>query len=58
LKKGPDGTPQFNFGKYSGQNVADVFDKDKGYLRWILSKDFSTEVKALVKAIDDARRLS
>lgn len=56
LKKGPDGTPQFNFGKYSGQNVADVFAKDKGYLRWILSKDFSTEVKALVKAIDEERR--
>ncbi|MEL7161567.1 MAG: 3'-5' exonuclease, partial [Bacteroidota bacterium] len=56
LKKGPDGTPQFNFGKYSGQNVADVFAKDPSYLKWILSKDFSTEVKALVKAIDDARR--
>ena len=53
LKKGPDGTPQFNFGKYAGQNVADVFAKDKGYLKWILSKDFSTEVKALVKAIDE-----
>lgn len=56
LKKGPDGTPQFNFGKYAGQNVADVFAKDTGYLKWILSKDFSTEVKALVKAIDDARK--
>ncbi len=56
LKKGPDGTPQFNFGKYAGQNVADVFAKDPSYLKWILSKDFSTEVKALVKAIDDHRR--
>ncbi|MEM9928357.1 MAG: 3'-5' exonuclease [Bacteroidota bacterium] len=56
LKKGPDDTPQFNFGKYSGQNVADVFAKDPSYLKWILSKDFSTEVKALVKAIDDQRR--
>lgn len=56
LKKGPDGTPQFNFGKYSGQNVADVFAKDPSYLKWILSKDFSTEVKALVKVIDDQRR--
>ena len=56
LKKGPDGTPQFNFGKYSGQGVAAVFAKDPSYLKWILSKDFSTEVKALVKAIDDRRR--
>ena len=55
LKKGPDGQPQFNFGKYAGQNVVDVFAKDTGYLRWILSKDFSTEVKALVKAIDESR---
>ena len=56
LKRGPDGTPQFNFGKYNGQPVADVFARDPSYLKWILSKDFSTEVKALVKAIDDARR--
>ena len=56
LKKGPDGTPQFNFGKYAGQNVAAVFAKDPSYLKWILSKDFSTEVKALVKAIDEQRR--
>ena len=50
--------PQFNFGKYSGQNVADVFAKDPSYLKWIVSKDFSTEVKALVKAIDEARRVA
>jgi DNA polymerase-3 subunit epsilon len=56
LKKGPDGTPQFNFGKYAGQNVAAVFSKDPNYLKWIISKDFSTEVKALVQAIDDQRR--
>ena len=56
LKRGPDGTPQFNFGKYSGKNVADVFAKDPSYLNWIVNKDFSTEVKALVKAIDEERR--
>ncbi len=56
LKKGPDGQPQFNFGKYSGQPVAAVFAKDPNYLKWILSKDFSTEVKALVQAIDDRRK--
>ena len=56
LKRGPDGRPQFNFGKYAGQAVTDVFAKDPSYLRWILSKDFSTEVKALVQAIDSARK--
>lgn len=53
LKRGPDGRPQFNFGKYKGQVVAEVFQKDPHYLKWILGKDFSTEVKALVKAIAD-----
>lgn len=56
LKRGADGQPQFNFGKYSGQAVASVFAKDPNYLKWILSKDFSTEVKMLVKAIDEQRR--
>ena len=56
LKRGADGRPVFNFGKYSGQAVEDVFAKDTGYLKWILSKDFSTEVKALVKVIDEQRR--
>jgi DNA polymerase-3 subunit epsilon len=55
LKKGPDGRPQFNFGKYAGRAVADVFTENPNYLKWILSKDFSTEVKALVKAIDEQR---
>lgn len=54
LKRGPDGVPQFNFGKYNGQPVAAVFAKDPSYLKWILNKDFSTEVKALVKAIHEA----
>lgn len=56
IKKGPDGTPQFNFGKYTGKNVTDVFAENPHYLKWILSKEFSTEVKALVQAIDDQRR--
>ncbi len=27
---------QFNFGKYKGQNVQDVYQKDAGYLEWLL----------------------
>lgn len=56
LKRGPDGTPLFNFGKHAGKPVAEVFAKEPSYLKWILDKDFSTEVKALVQAIDDQRR--
>ncbi|WP_116106823.1 3'-5' exonuclease [Lewinella sp. IMCC34191] len=56
LKKGPDGQPVFNFGKHAGRPVAEVFDREPSYLKWILDKDFSTEVKALVRAIDEQRR--
>ena len=56
LKRGPDGQPLFNFGKHAGKPVAEVFAKEPSYLRWILEKDFSTEVKALVRAIDEQRR--
>ena len=56
LKRGPDGQPLFNFGKHAGKPVAEVFAKEPSYLRWILDKDFSAEVKALVRAIDEQRR--
>ncbi|MBB4079942.1 DNA polymerase-3 subunit epsilon [Lewinella aquimaris] len=56
LKRGPDGTPLFNFGKHAGKPVAEVFAKEPSYLKWILDKDFTTEVKALVQAIDEERR--
>ena len=56
LKRGPNGVPLFNFGKHAGKPVADVFAKEPSYLKWILDKDFSTEVKMLVQAIDDQRR--
>ncbi len=56
LKRGPNGVPLFNFGKHAGKPVAEVFAKEPSYLRWILEKDFTTEVKSLVKAIDEDRR--
>ncbi|CAH1001589.1 3'-5' exonuclease DinG [Neolewinella maritima] len=56
LKRGPDGIPVFNFGKHAGKPVAEVFAKEPSYLRWILEKDFSTEVKTLVQVIDEQRR--
>ncbi|NJB86245.1 DNA polymerase-3 subunit epsilon [Lewinella marina] len=56
IKRGPNGVPTFNFGKHAGKPVAEVFAKEPSYLKWILDKDFTTEVKALVQAIDEARR--
>ena len=41
----------FNFGKYVGQPAAELLFKDRHYLNWILEKDFSTEVKKIVKRI-------
>ncbi len=38
------------FGKYARkQNLKEIVKKDRGYLEWILSKDFSDEVKELVE---------
>ena len=41
----------FNFGKYMNQKVADVFSRDKNYYHWIMQKDFSSQVKKIVKKI-------
>lgn len=41
----------FNFGKYVGQPAAELLYKDRHYLNWILEKDFSTQVKKIVKKI-------
>lgn len=35
----------FNFGKYKGQRVLDVFKKDPGYYGWIKQSNFSVDTK-------------
>ena len=51
LKHNHEGVIVFNFGKYNGQSVAKVLAEDKHYYNWILNKDFSSQVKQLVKKI-------
>ncbi len=51
LKLNMDGEPVFNFGKYIGLSVKSVFSKDKNYYHWILEKEFSSQVKQIVKNI-------
>ena len=51
LKYNKDGVIVFNFGKYTNQAVVDVLKKDKGYYNWILTKDFSSQVKQIIKRI-------
>ena len=51
LKRDHQGQIVFNFGKYVGQPVAESLSKDKQYYHWILDKEFSTQVKQLVKKL-------
>jgi len=51
LKYNQKGEIVFNFGKYVGKNAAEVLTKDKQYYNWILEKDFSAQVKQIIKKI-------
>ncbi|HMQ85756.1 MAG TPA: 3'-5' exonuclease [Saprospiraceae bacterium] len=51
LKYDTNGVVVFNFGKYVGQSVVEVLAKDKNYYNWILNKEFSTQMKQLVKKL-------
>ncbi|MBO4777836.1 MAG: 3'-5' exonuclease [Bacteroidales bacterium] len=41
----------FNFGKYKGQLVSDVFCKDPSYYSWMMNGDFLTNTKQVITAI-------
>ena len=51
FKYNHEGVIVFNFGKYVGKPAAELLYKDRHYLNWILEKDFSTQVKKIVKKI-------
>lgn len=51
LKLNADKVPVFAFGKYMNQPVADVLKRDKQYYNWILNKEFSSQVKQIVKQL-------
>jgi len=51
LKYDNAGNVVFNFGKYMGQKVVDVLSRDRQYYNWILEKDFSAQVKQIIKKI-------
>jgi len=54
LKYDTKGEVVFNFGKYVGKPVAETLVKDKQYYHWILEKEFSSQVKQIVrKLVDD-----
>jgi DNA polymerase III subunit epsilon len=57
LRVQPDGKVVFNFGKYMGQSVKEVLKKDRNYFNWIMEKEFSSQLKQIVrnmmKTLDD-----
>lgn len=52
---GSDGKPckkeYFNFGKYKGQAVVDVLNRDPGYYSWMLANDFTYNTKQVLTRI-------
>lgn len=46
-----DGHAVFNFGKYKGQRVADIFRKEPGYYSWMMQGDFAKDTKDIATGI-------
>jgi len=42
------GAARLNFGKYSGRTLQEIQNQDSGYFNFILKKDFSANVKAII----------
>ena len=43
-----NGNPGFNFGKYKGQKVEDVFKRDIGYYSWMMQGEFPQNTKDVI----------
>ncbi len=46
-----NGVPVFNFGKYKGTPVEDVFKRDPGYYSWMMQGDFALHTKQKLKEL-------
>jgi DNA polymerase-3 subunit epsilon len=51
LKYDVNGEIVFNFGIYRDQNVAKVLTEDKQYYHWMLNKEFSFQVKQIIRKL-------
>ncbi|MEM1320565.1 MAG: 3'-5' exonuclease [Bacteroidota bacterium] len=51
LRYNTDGVVVFNFGKYTGKPVVETFLRDKQYYNWMLNKEFSSQVKQIIKKL-------
>ena len=46
-----DGNLVFNFGKYKGQEVSKVFEKEPSYYDWMMKGDFAGQTKRMITKI-------
>lgn len=51
LKRDHNGEIVFNFGKYVGKPVGKTLSEDKQYLSWMLNKEFSFQVKEIIREL-------
>ncbi len=51
LRYNDQGAVVFNFGRYQGQELKQVFTHDKDYYHWIQQKEFSVQVKEIARDI-------
>ena len=52
-----DGHPIFNFGKYKGMKVEDVFTKEPQYYDWMMQADFALHTKQKISEILNKMKL-
>ncbi len=51
IKRGETGEAFFNFGKYKGQKVIDVFKENRGYYDWMMKGDFPENTKQVISKL-------
>lgn len=57
LKRKANGEVVFNFGKYIGRNVEEVFSKEPSYYDWMMKADFSLHTKQKISEIFNHMKL-
>lgn len=48
----------FNFGKYKGRTLYDIFSKEPSYYAWMMNADFPLSTKAVVKNVYERMKVS
>lgn len=52
IVRNDEGVPVFNFGKYKGQTVKSVLEKDRGYYGWMMQGDFPQNTKDVMTQLN------